>query len=102
MPSTNSDNIACPVLTGPNEFQVWKLRIIAKLRCKKGIHVVTGAELKPSTPITTTTTATTSASSYDDWETQDEKALGIIQEYILNTLLLKTAACTTSKELFDK
>ncbi|EGN91059.1 hypothetical protein SERLA73DRAFT_81296 [Serpula lacrymans var. lacrymans S7.3] len=30
--TTACDTSACPVLTGPNNFQIWKLRIISKLR----------------------------------------------------------------------
>ncbi|EGO28059.1 hypothetical protein SERLADRAFT_435831 [Serpula lacrymans var. lacrymans S7.9] len=46
--TTARDTSACPVLTGPNNFQIWKLRIISKLRREKVLQVVTGEEFNSS------------------------------------------------------
>ncbi|KAG1719517.1 uncharacterized protein EDB91DRAFT_1065532, partial [Suillus paluster] len=93
---STSDTSACPVLTGPNNFQIWKLRIYAKLRCEKVLRVVTGEEPKPSPASTSTDNPVTA------WVLHDNKALGIIQGHISDALLLKTASQVTSKGLLDK
>ncbi|EGO04627.1 hypothetical protein SERLA73DRAFT_68310 [Serpula lacrymans var. lacrymans S7.3] len=83
--------------TCSNNFQIWKLQIISKLRREKVLQVVTGEELKPSPGKPT---------SLEDpeitWILKDEKAHGIIQDHISDALLMRTGDLTSSKELFDK
>ncbi|EGO01330.1 hypothetical protein SERLA73DRAFT_72276 [Serpula lacrymans var. lacrymans S7.3] len=96
--TTAHDTSACPVLTGPNNFQIWKLRIISKLRREKVLQVVTGEELKPSPA-----KPTSSEDPEITWILKDEKAHGIIQDHISDALLMRrTGDLTSSKELFDK
>ncbi|KII83609.1 hypothetical protein PLICRDRAFT_180219, partial [Plicaturopsis crispa FD-325 SS-3] len=45
---STSDSTTCPVLQEPENFQIWRLRITAKLRVEKVYGVVSGAELAPS------------------------------------------------------
>ncbi|KII82746.1 hypothetical protein PLICRDRAFT_120348 [Plicaturopsis crispa FD-325 SS-3] len=45
---STSDSTTCPVLQGPENFQIWRLRITAKLRVEQVYGVVSGAELAPS------------------------------------------------------
>ncbi|EGN97340.1 hypothetical protein SERLA73DRAFT_75042 [Serpula lacrymans var. lacrymans S7.3] len=75
--TTAHNTSACPVLTGPNNFQIWKLRIISKLRREKVLRVVTGEELKPSPG-----KPTSSEDPEITWILKDEKAHGIIQDHI--------------------
>ncbi|EGN91221.1 hypothetical protein SERLA73DRAFT_80879 [Serpula lacrymans var. lacrymans S7.3] len=51
--TTARNTSACPVLTGPNNFQIWKLWIISKLRQEKVLRVVTGEELNWNGPLAT-------------------------------------------------
>ncbi|KAG1861733.1 hypothetical protein DFJ58DRAFT_657286 [Suillus subalutaceus] len=111
MTSSTSDTLTTPVLTGPENFQLWKLRR------EKVLHVVTGADPDPTiattAPATAPNVSTTSASSAplpsitsssatDSWAARDEKAHSIIQDHISDALLMKTEACTTAKALFDE
>ncbi|KAG1850358.1 hypothetical protein DFJ58DRAFT_729238 [Suillus subalutaceus] len=87
MTSSTSDTLATPVLTGPENFQLWKLHITGKLRRDKVLHVVTGADPDPTiattAPATAPNVSTTSASSAplpsitcssatDSWAARDE------------------------------
>ncbi|EGN93382.1 hypothetical protein SERLA73DRAFT_78689 [Serpula lacrymans var. lacrymans S7.3] len=95
--TTARDTSTCPVLTGPNNFQIWKLWIISKLRREKVLRVVTGEELKPSPG-----KPTSSEDPEITWILMDEKAHGIIQDHISDALLMRTGDLNSSKELFDK
>ncbi|EGN95307.1 hypothetical protein SERLA73DRAFT_77329 [Serpula lacrymans var. lacrymans S7.3] len=95
--TTARDTSACPVLTGPNNFQIWKLRIISKLCRENVLQVVTGEELKPSPG-----KPTSSEDPEITWILKDEKAHEIIQDHISDALLMRTGDLTSSKELFDK
>ena len=59
-------------LTGPNNYEIWKVRILAKLHTKKVFDVVSGTDIMPvvSTLVTT--------SDVRAWQERDEKAHGII------------------------
>ncbi|KAG1721386.1 uncharacterized protein EDB91DRAFT_1064415, partial [Suillus paluster] len=98
---STSDTSACPVLTGPNNFQIWKLRIYTKLCREKVLRVATGEEPKPS-PASALTTSASADDPVTTWVLRDDKALGIIQGHISDALLLKTASQATSKGLLDK
>ncbi|KAG2072023.1 hypothetical protein BDR04DRAFT_990322, partial [Suillus decipiens] len=85
------------VLTGPENFQLWKFCITEKLFREKVLHVITCADPDPTAATTTAITApsisTISASS---------KAHGIIQDHISDALLMKKQVCVTAKALFDE
>ncbi|EGO03144.1 hypothetical protein SERLA73DRAFT_70592 [Serpula lacrymans var. lacrymans S7.3] len=90
--TTAHNTSACPVLTGPNNFQIWKLQIISKLHREKVLQVFTGEEFKPSPG-----KPTSSEDPEITWILKDEKAHGIIQDYISDALLdvmTKTDECT--------
>ena len=82
-------------LTGPNNYEIWKVRISAKLCAEKVFGVVSGTDIMPvvSTLVT--------ASNVRAWQEHDEKAHGIIQLRISDALLMKTHKETSSKGLFD-
>ena len=108
--STNSDGTACPTLTRPNNYEIWKLRITVKLRREKVLGTVLGTDAKPgalpgSTTSATKTTVTTIVAPDPEevrkWTERDEKAHGIIQDHISDALLIKTQSHTTAKDLYD-
>ncbi|KIJ14662.1 hypothetical protein PAXINDRAFT_12492 [Paxillus involutus ATCC 200175] len=81
------------ILTGPNNYEIWKVRISAKLRVEKVFGVVSGTDIKPA-PSTLIT-----SSDIREWQERDEKAHGIIQIRISDSLLMKTRNEPSSKEL---
>ena len=94
--SSSSDTVRTEeTLTGPNNYEIWKVRISAKLRAEKVFGIVSGTDIKPviSTLVT--------ASDIRAWQERDEKAHGIIQLRISDALLMKTRQETSSKGLFD-
>ena len=60
-------------LTGPNNYEIWKVQISAKLQAEIGFGIVSGTDIKPviSTLVTT--------SNVQVWQEHDQKAHGIIQ-----------------------
>ena len=82
-------------LTGPNNYEIWKVHISAKLRTETVFGIVSGIDIMPvvSTLVT--------ASDVRAWQEHDEKAHGIIQLCISDALLMKTCKETSSKGLFD-
>ena len=82
-------------LIGPNNYEIWKVRISAKLHAEKVFGIVSGTDIMP----VMSTLAT--ASDVQAWQERDEKAHGIIQLHISDALLMKTHKETSSKGLFD-
>ena len=82
-------------LTGPNNYEIWKVHILAKLHTEKVFGVVSGTDIMPGMSTLVTT------SDVWAWQECDEKAHGIIQLRILDALLMKTHKETSSKGLFD-
>ena len=82
-------------LTGPNNYEIWKVCISANLCTEKAFGVVSGTDIMPvmSTLVTT--------SDVQAWQERDEKAHGIIQLCISDALLMKIHKETSSKGLFD-
>ncbi|KAF8833476.1 hypothetical protein BDN67DRAFT_873559, partial [Paxillus ammoniavirescens] len=78
------------ILTGPNNYEIWKVHILAKLCAEIFFGVVSGTDIRPvlSTLVTTS-------------DECDEKAHGIIQLCISDSFLMKTRNEPSSKELFD-
>ena len=56
--STNSDGTTCPTLTGPNNYEIWKLWSTVKLRREKVLGIVLGTDAKPGAVPGSTTSAT--------------------------------------------
>ncbi len=110
----------CPILTGPENYSIWRIRIQAKLAREKVWTLVSGAETNPSVPIlptpaasstapshlSTTSSSTSTPSSGDSWAVRDNKASGIILGYLSDSTLLqlneKDFISKPSKELFDE
>jgi hypothetical protein len=120
MASTTSSAPTCPVLKGPLNFTIWNIHIRSVLSEKQVLGVVTGTDLKPADPpaISTTSksasgsksadpgsisiTSSTSKISYSDmWEARDEKATGLIQRFLSNSILLSIRNKKSAKELYD-
>ena len=97
MPTDESGTSSgCPVLEGPANYQIWKLRVLAELRHAKVSGIVLGTDEKPSAEASSAVTHT------DSWDARDEKAHSIICRHINDRLLLAHGALSTSKALFDK
>jgi hypothetical protein len=86
--------VTCPVLTGPNNYQIWKIRISIELHKQKVLGMVTGVYACP-------TGGKPTSKEVRKWQEHDEKAHSIIQKYISDTILLKTQQHTESKVLFE-
>ncbi|KIK75571.1 hypothetical protein PAXRUDRAFT_785300 [Paxillus rubicundulus Ve08.2h10] len=90
--TASADTPTCPTLIGPSNFQIWKLQIMVKLWREK----VLGMALKTDTcPITSLSIPVWK------WMEVNERAHGIIQDSISNTLLLKMEMHIIAKDLFD-
>jgi len=84
------------ILTGSKTFPLWKVKVTRRLHSGKVYKVVARTDTQP-TPRTSVT-----HSDVCDWQEHDEKAHRIIQERLSDALLLKTASCASTKELWDK
>ncbi|KAF8580771.1 hypothetical protein K439DRAFT_1267190, partial [Ramaria rubella] len=94
-----SDMNECPTLIDVTTFQIWKIRITAKLHDKKVWGVVDGTEVNLGPNVTI-------YPSYydgtDTWEICDGKAHSIIIKYMSNSLIFKhVVSPQTSKELWN-
>ena len=94
---------------GPNNYEIWKLWITVKLCREKVLGIVLGTDAKPGAVPGSTTSATGATVStivapdpedVQKWTEQDEKAHGIIQDHISDSLLIKTQSHTTAKDLY--
>ncbi|KAF8575998.1 hypothetical protein K439DRAFT_1276365, partial [Ramaria rubella] len=101
------------ILTGPENFQLWMLRLPGALAKEKVLGVVTGTDLPPSlmTPSTRTPPQpVASQTAGDDWQTQDYKARGIIMDWVDDQLALPLeseglgplASGATAKKMYEK
>ncbi|KAF8429847.1 hypothetical protein L210DRAFT_3614745 [Boletus edulis BED1] len=73
------------ILTGPETFPLWKVKVTRKLRSGQVYGVVSGTDAKPTLGTTGVT-----ASDIRDWLARDEKAHGIIQERISHAIGIGT------------
>ncbi|KIY52031.1 hypothetical protein FISHEDRAFT_8105, partial [Fistulina hepatica ATCC 64428] len=86
----------CPVLTGENNFTIWKIRICAKLASAKVAGVTYGTDTHKSitAAVAAATTSSISAVSSstiqpaDSWDIRDQKAHGIIVEHLSDSLMM--------------
>ena len=88
MENTNSDS--CPQLNGPANFQMWKVRVAARLRRNKVYGHVTGTTRKDTS---------TPPKDGDSWEVLDEKAHGIIIDTLDDNTALQVADLTMSEQV---
>ncbi|KIK75456.1 hypothetical protein PAXRUDRAFT_172811, partial [Paxillus rubicundulus Ve08.2h10] len=91
--TASADTPTCLTLIGPSNFQIWKLRIMAKLWRETVLGVALGTDTCPITSLSIPGTTTTVP--------RNERAHRIIQDSISDALLLKTEMHTTAKDLFD-
>ncbi|KAF9555176.1 hypothetical protein CPC08DRAFT_612866, partial [Agrocybe pediades] len=83
---------SCPVLAGPENFQIWQIRILGKLRREK-VHDIVTSPTPPPTPQTPKT---------DSWDIHNGKAHGIIVDHISDRLALEMAGIETAADLYQK
>ena len=95
--SPSDNNHPEDTLTGPNNYEIWKVHISAKLWAEKVFGITIGTNQKPILGSSSVTTA----SDIHGWQECDEKAHGIIQLRISDALLMKTCSYSSAKELFD-
>ncbi|KIY49012.1 hypothetical protein FISHEDRAFT_42241, partial [Fistulina hepatica ATCC 64428] len=106
----NTQSSTCPVLTGENNFTIWKIRIKAKLASAKVAGIAYGVDTRES--ITAAVAAATAASistagssviqPTDSWDIRDQKAHGIIVEHLSDSLVMALVTETQSaKDLMD-
>ncbi|KIK80558.1 hypothetical protein PAXRUDRAFT_112032, partial [Paxillus rubicundulus Ve08.2h10] len=82
-------------LISPSNFQIWKLRITAKLQREKILGVALGTDTCQITSLSIP------VEEVQKWMEQNKRAHGIIQDSISDALLLKTEMHTTTKDLFN-
>ncbi|TEB36946.1 hypothetical protein FA13DRAFT_1622581, partial [Coprinellus micaceus] len=70
-----------PVLVGPENYQIWRIRIRAKLRTSKVWGIVDGSILRPSPSVLET-------KAEAEWVANDQRALGIIISHVSDSLAL--------------
>lgn len=86
------------VLTGVDNYQMWKIRILAKLRAVGAGRIVTGEETRPLT--TTVYPQAHGTTTVEAWDLRAEKAHGILVEHISDAIALKFADCADVQELY--
>ena len=72
-----------PILKGPENYQIWKIRILGTLRSEKVMDVI--LHPRPTTSPTSPTTSIYPAPGErlaDSWDIRDAKAHGIIVNHI--------------------
>ncbi|KAI0740361.1 hypothetical protein C8Q76DRAFT_607912, partial [Earliella scabrosa] len=101
MADSSDKSVNCPVLTGADNFQIWKIRIRAALQ-RAGVYgIVTGSEPAPSTSTTIYPSTSGVPSDIAQWNVRAEKALGIIVDHISDAIALKYEHLDKAKDLFD-
>ncbi|KIK77381.1 hypothetical protein PAXRUDRAFT_167027 [Paxillus rubicundulus Ve08.2h10] len=88
--TASTDTPTCPTLIRPSNFQIWKLRIMAKLQREKVLGVALGTDTCLITSLSISGTTTTV-----------HRVHGIIQDSISDALLLKIEMHTTAQDPFD-
>ncbi|KII82715.1 hypothetical protein PLICRDRAFT_83650, partial [Plicaturopsis crispa FD-325 SS-3] len=101
MSTADSTSTTCPVLKGPENYQIWKLRIMGKLREEKVYGVVTGEETSSLSTMSPLVYPDPGNRYADSWGMRDGRAHGIIVRHIDDRIVLQTAHHTTSKALWD-
>ena len=99
-----SEATACPTVTGPDNFQIWKIRITAKLRQEKVWDTVISSPPDGALPPGSSATHpdTPVPSHAENWFVHDLKAAGIIIAYVSNRLALEVGELKHAKDILDK
>ncbi|KIY50116.1 hypothetical protein FISHEDRAFT_25212, partial [Fistulina hepatica ATCC 64428] len=92
----STQSSTCPVLTGENNFTIWKIRIRAKLASAKVAGVAYGTDTRETITAAVAAAAATSISTFgsstiqptDSWDIRDQKAHGIIVEHLSDSLVM--------------
>ncbi|TBU21650.1 hypothetical protein BD311DRAFT_677904, partial [Dichomitus squalens] len=87
---------SCPVLTGAENYDIWKLRIRAALQSLGVYGIVTGTDAEP-------TSMTALSSSKDlqlEWQRRKEKASGTLVSHLSDAIALKFESHDDPKALF--
>ncbi|KIY45314.1 hypothetical protein FISHEDRAFT_31761, partial [Fistulina hepatica ATCC 64428] len=88
----STQSSTCPVLTGENNFTIWKIRIRAKLASAKRLLGV----------VTISTIGLSTIQPTDSWDIRDQKAHGIVVEHLSDSLVMALVTENQSaKELMD-
>ncbi|KAF6744092.1 hypothetical protein DFP72DRAFT_826415, partial [Ephemerocybe angulata] len=105
-------------LNGPDDYQIWRVRLKQNLMKFKVWGVVSGTDPKPgsaaqSPPATTTSPGSDQATETDalisasnatalqEWNVRNERALGLILESVSNAIALELDSHETAKDAFD-
>lgn len=100
---SNAESTTCPVLTGLDNFHIWKIRITAKLQQEEVWDVVTTSPSSPETSSEALTTyPSTTIQHTDSWSVRDWKAAGIIIAYVSDRLAIEVGNLEHAKEMFEK
>ncbi|KAG6871386.1 hypothetical protein C0993_003378, partial [Termitomyces sp. T159_Od127] len=91
---------ACPTLTGPENFQIWKIRVTTKLWQEKVWDVITKECPSPGAPIIYHSQSTLHHA--DNWSVCDSKAAGVIIAHICDCLAPEVRSLPHAKDMFDK
>ncbi|PPQ82476.1 hypothetical protein CVT24_002389, partial [Panaeolus cyanescens] len=107
----SSHDNPCPVLTGPENFQIWQIRLPAKLAREKCYDVIihdtpsiassysTTSLQTPSTP--SPSDSKLSATELQEWSIRNHKARGIIIEHVDDRLALEIGAMDSAKKMWE-
>ncbi|PPQ83713.1 hypothetical protein CVT26_005513 [Gymnopilus dilepis] len=91
----------CPVLTGPENFQIWHIRILAKLRVEKVADVIL-AKGKEEDEGADDPDTTVVPYYRESWATRDSKAHGILITHLSDRLSLQVANLPSALEVYNK
>ncbi|KAH0581027.1 hypothetical protein H2248_012170 [Termitomyces sp. 'cryptogamus'] len=78
---SSSEAATCLVLTGSDNFQIWKIRVMAKLWHEKTCQLI------PTT---------------NSWLVHDSKAVGIIIAYVSDRFVIEIGVLPHTKDMFDR
>ncbi|KIY46285.1 hypothetical protein FISHEDRAFT_47533 [Fistulina hepatica ATCC 64428] len=106
----SAQSSTCPMLTGENNFIIWKIQIKAKLASAKVAGIAYGADTHESITAAVTAAMTALISTIgsstiqpmDSWDICDQKAHGIIVKHLSDSLVMALITDNQSaKELMD-
>ncbi|KAF8868027.1 hypothetical protein CPB84DRAFT_1697669 [Gymnopilus junonius] len=91
----------CPVLTGPENFQIWHVRILTKLCIEKVTDIILQ---KSKEEVEEGENADKAVTPYhhESWTTRDRKAHGVLISHLSDCLSLQVTALATALEVYNK
>ncbi|KAH6908571.1 hypothetical protein BKA70DRAFT_1103528 [Coprinopsis sp. MPI-PUGE-AT-0042] len=112
MSSTKEDDEnGCPVLRGPENFDLWLVRIRGELQERKCSSVIKFAKKKGKASVEDVADPDASPFAYDNLPTRaerlaaqerEEKARGVLMRFISNRLAMDVGHLETAQEIYDK